>query len=353
MNDNNYVFAIFFFNCSFFILMNFFALLWIESDEYRLPMNVLSLSWNEYFSGSAITYERSQRITQSGNHYVHDITFEGLKPNGCIRVSKSNMVIERCTFKGCSSGNKNGGSVYLNGGQCVQKFVCGIDSYSGYWGAYCYIDAGNSTNKTKVLDSSFSKLHGNWNGVDLKEGQKEVRSINISFSTLNLNVAVNFWHGGEAKNCYFYKNTAVEITIFVIYEAGTYNINRCIFDRNVCPDTDVYGLISLDAHKQTNCYTYVNECIFNSNECKYILGTWEHPGAKGYLIHCKYINTKHSIYSIYTSGNTISSGPELKRILYSLDISQLDECRIVNISFKIPTKEFDIFKRQIYMRRRH
>lgn len=157
---------------------------------------MLSHGWKEFYGDVAkettTTSSIVERPSLSGNMYVVDCKFEG-QTAGCIRFTVTSdsvcVLIETSSFKSCSSGTKQGSSIYFVGdkGQIISNRVCGTQNSLSNTanGVFSYTYAGKSSSKKNhLIFSSVSKcgidINTGWSPLYHTRGQISIQNSNIS-----------------------------------------------------------------------------------------------------------------------------------------------------------------------------
>ena len=164
------------------------------------------LEWTDFFD-SSIQYTLYSNKTEilnisaKNSYYISGCTFSDLDSAGAARISDTSdnnhkFLVDASTFDKCEHKSDIGGSLYINSkkGECIQDRICSFGSKSSKMGVYCYIIiSSTSPFKNYILDSTISSSgEGNEksHNLYLKNGETNMRSINISYSKLSY---INFY----------------------------------------------------------------------------------------------------------------------------------------------------------------
>ena len=130
--------------------------------------------WHEHYEGANIpikTTDESKRnpftYVSDGNVWIKGSSFETITSStdgGVIHYlgsDSSKMLVEHCLFSSCCTigNNINGGSIWLNSGQCIIDSCCSYNSTAANYGQFCYILASNKNdakNQTKTAGELFN-----------------------------------------------------------------------------------------------------------------------------------------------------------------------------------------------------
>lgn len=236
--------------------------------------------WYQYFSKRPKNITKNAEWTKSGNIFADEVHFQGLKPNGAISVSESNVLINFCSFANCSS-TAYGGCVSHTNGESIHLKICCLDCCTEDDGAYLYNSLYDEKDKRNFMydcticetealsDSSFwlehSKIdinamnnshnYADMNAFCVVQPGKE-NDANITFCRIYNNSSPSqaiFWSFGanfEIKKCQFVQNHQFSNQHGLIYYySGTGEIRSSIFLYNKC-----YLIISDSDLKAYDCY---------------------------------------------------------------------------------------------------
>lgn len=204
-------------------------------------------------------YNNSTFINETGNIFILYAIFHDFSPNGVIWVSRSpsDKVLTSKTFFSNSNSTKDGGSIYVNSGSCIQYRVCSINSSSNF-GAHSYVlTNGQSYN----IECSLSKCAGLDSSLDLEYGDQIIDSTNISYANCNFNAA--YWcnapYINHVKFTSVFNNTAVSQSIMFHMEVFDHYISHCNVIQNTFNDNN-YGILQC-----IFCDFEISFCVFSSN----------------------------------------------------------------------------------------
>lgn len=246
-----------------------------------LPL-ILHNTWKDFFDSSiSYTLYRKKReylnASPTNSYYISHCLFIYLNQTGAIRITDTStnhlkFLIDTSSFDKCEHQTDQGGSFFMisNKGECIQNKICSFNSKSPKEGTYCKVTVSSTSPfKNYILDSSIStsgddSFQGTRN-IYLYNGETHMKSINISFSKLELRNLYEFYccSNSNVSLSTFSNNTSTITEYHQEYHTGSsdsieFKVLFCNYFANSCNyfiATD-YDLI-------------LSNCSFNKNNIRF------------------------------------------------------------------------------------
>jgi hypothetical protein len=197
--------------------------------------------WNDYFTGSATTYNSQTyrtRPTLSGTSvYVLNCLFRSITTpsNGgalfCSSVTY--LLVESTSFFSCKTSSSHYGAIYFenSGGQCVLYEVCGYDCCSTYastsYYQFAYICVKNDVSSKNYVNYSsivrcVNMVSDSFYTLNLRCGKICCPSVNISMNKCQSHSGIYFYSS-------VYSNSITSSFSYTTFADNTANGYNCIF----------------------------------------------------------------------------------------------------------------------------
>lgn len=222
--------------------------------------------WNKFVGPdiNPVLYNYSKCDGSSGNFYISEASFINLQ-NAVIKVKNSDsnhILVSKSFFSNLYHENLEGGSIYLNGGYCIQYRVCSMNTTcKNSKSCHSYID---TEKNNQIIGNSISKCSGDDCSIYLKRGNQLIKYTNISYANCNQNAAYICQDPSkhEIKFTSIYNNTA-QYKCIMLHTHEYQNVYRCKVINNECYQN---GIVYFD-----NCiFLRIRSSVLSSNSGPYL-----------------------------------------------------------------------------------